>query len=402
MQAAVTPAGARTSAATRIQSVDLIRGAVMIVMALDHIREFFNRDAFLFNPEDLSRTTAALFFTRWITHFCAPVFVFFAGVSVYLASAKRPDRAAVSRHLVARGLWLILLEFTVLEVAWTFNFHYEAVLIQVIWTIGWSMIFLAALIWLPRRVVAALALAVIALHNLFDAVMPARFGSHAWIWNLLHVPGAVPVGHTMVFMLYPLIPWAAVLAAGWCFAPVLRIEDADRRRRILVRTGAALTAGFVAVRALDVYGDPLHWKWHSSAIVTLMDFLRVNKYPPSLDFLLMTLGPAILAMGLINGIRVSENNPLRVFGRVPMFYYIAHIYTFHAVAVLFAQLRYGHSGFFLHFPGLNRPPDWPKDYGYSLAETYLIWIGIVTLLYFPCRWWMHVKQRKRSWWLSYL
>jgi uncharacterized membrane protein len=402
MQAAATPAGARTSAATRIQSVDLVRGAVMIIMALDHIREFFNAQAFVFNPEDLSRTSAVFFFTRWITHFCAPVFVFFAGVSVYLASAKRPDRAAVSSHLIARGLWLIFLEFTVLELAWTFNFRYEAVFIQVIWAIGWAMILLAALIWLPRRLVAVLALAVIALHNTLDRIMPGRFGSYGWIWNLLHVPGAAPVGHTTVYMLYPLIPWIAVLAAGWCFGPVLRIEDGKRRRRILVRLGAGLTAGFIALRFANLYGDPRPWTAHSSTIITLMDFLRVNKYPPSLDFLLMTLGPAILILGLIDGIRVSENNPLRVFGRVPMFYYIAHIYTLHAVAVLFAQLRYGRSAFYFHFPGLNRPPDWPNGYGYSLAETYLVWLGIVTLLYFPCRWWMHVKQRKWSWWLSYL
>ena len=401
MQTAAEPASAAKRTGARIQSVDLLRGAVMIIMALDHIREFFNADAFIFNPEDLSRTTAILYFTRWITHFCAPVFVFFAGVSVYLSSSKRANRAAISRHLIARGLWLIFLEFTVLEVAWTFNFRYEVVLIQVIWTIGWSMIVLAGAIWLPRSVVAVLAVATIALHNLLDSVKPAQFGRFDWLWSLLHVPGMKQVGHTSVYMLYPLIPWIAVLAAGWCFGPILRMEG-ERRRRILLLLGSGLTAGFVALRSLDAYGDPLRWRWHSSAGVTALDFLRTNKYPPSLDFLLMTLGPAILIMGLIDRVQVSENNPLRVFGRVPMFYYLAHIYTLHAVAVLFAQLRYGRSDFFLYFPGLMRPPGWPAHYGYSLGETYLIWLGIVAALYLPCRWWMHLKQRSRSPWLSYL
>lgn len=391
-------------AKTRIQSVDLLRGLVMVIMAMDHVRDFFHADAYHFSPEDLTRTNGLLFFTRWMTHFCAPVFVFLSGVSVYLARTRWGDTAAVSRHLITRGLWLILLEWTVLEFWWTFNFRYELVVLQVIWVIGWSMVLLAGLIWLPRQAVAVGALTMIGLHNAFDGVAAARFGAWNWIWNLLHAPTLIPVGHTRILISYPLIPWVAVMAAGYCFAPVFE-WPVDRRRRFLVRLGAALTAAFFVFRMVNVYGDPQHWSVQRSFGVTVMSFLRTSKYPPSLIYLLMTLGPAILLLGLIDRVRVRETNPLRVFGRVPMFYYILHFYTIHALAELFSGIRYGRWDYFLHFPGalLGLPdPEFPKDWGYNLAQVYLIWFSIVVFLYFPCRWYLMVKQRSRSRWLSYL
>jgi uncharacterized membrane protein len=404
MQATAVAGTTAKSTAARIQSVDLLRGVVMVIMALDHTREFFNADAYHFSPEDLTQTNGLLFFTRWITHFCAPVFVFLAGVSVQLASGKRRALPAVSRHLVGRGLWLIFLEWTVLEVMWTFNFHYQMVMLQVIWVIGWSMIVLAGLVWLPRRAVAIFALGMMVLHNALDGVRPAAFGSLGWVWNVLHVPAAFPVGHTLIFVLYPLVPWIAVLAAGYCFGPILQMEEV-RRRRILIRLGGALTAAFFLLRLLNIYGDPQPWKAQSTATLTVISFFRTTKYPPSLEFLLMTLGPAILALGLIDRVRVPENHPFRVFGRVPMFYYIPHFYMIHAAALLVSGLRYGRWDYFLHFPGplLGMPdPGFPKDWGYNLAVVYLVWLTIVALLYFPCQWYMGVKQRSRFPWLSYL
>jgi uncharacterized membrane protein len=391
-------------ASSRIQSVDLLRGLVMAIMAIDHVRDFFHSAAYHFSPEDLRQTYGVLFFTRWITHFCAPVFVCLAGVSVYLASDHWGGKPAVSRHLVTRGLWLIVLEWTVFEFMWTFNFRYQLVVLQVIWVIGWSMIVLAGLIWLPRRVVAVLAVGMIALHNLTDGLSPERFGPAGLLWNVLHVPTVYPAGQTKIFILYPLVPWIAVMAAGYCLGPILRMQE-EQRRRVLMRLGLALTAAFLVVRFINVYGDPQPWAHQKTLGLTVMSFFRVSKYPPSLAYLLMTLGPALLFLGMMDRVRVSGNNPLRVFGRVPMFYYVLHFYLIHALALLFSRIRYGRWDYFLHFPGalLGLPdPGFPADWGYNLAVAYAIWLGVLVILYFPCRWYMGVKQRNRSPWLSYL
>jgi uncharacterized membrane protein len=266
------------------------------------------------------------------------------------------------------------------------------------------MIVLAGLIWLPRRVVAIFAVLMIVLHNTLDGVKATRFGDLGLLWNLLHAPTIFPVGHTMIFALYPLIPWVAVMAAGYCFGSVMQMEE-SRRRPLLLRLGVALTALFFVVRWLNVYGDPQPWAPQRDLTLTVISFFRTSKYPPSLDYLLMTLGPAILFLGLIDRVRVSEYNPLRVFGRVPMFYYLAHFYSLHALAVVLSGLRYGRWDYFLHFPGAftGMPdPGFPTDWGYSLGAVYVIWFLLVAALYFPCRWYMRVKQRSRSPWLSYL
>jgi len=381
----------------------MLRGLVIVIMALDHVRDFCMMAAEM-DPMTNPNVALGMFATRWITHFCAPVFVFLAGVSVYLSSARWGSKATVSRHLITRGIWLIFLEWTVLEFMWTFNFRYELVVLQVIWAIGWSMMLLAGLIWLPRRVVAVLAIATITLHNLLDGVSPAQFGAAGWLWNILHAPTVIRGSHTAIFVLYPLIPWIAVMAAGYCLGPVFQLSE-DRRRRLLVHLGLALTAAFFVVRLINIYGDPQPWEQQRTLTLTVMSFFRASKYPPSLVYLLMTLGPAILFLGLIDGVRVSANNAFRVFGRVPMFYYVPHFYLIHALAVLFSGLRYGRWDYFLHFPGalLGMPdPNFPADWGYNLAVTYAIWLGVLVLLYFPCRWYMGVKQRSRSPWLSYL
>ena len=375
----------------------------MIIMALDHVRDFFHAGAMRFSPEDLTQTTVLLFFTRWITHFCAPVFVFLAGTSAYLAT-RRKDPSTVGRFLVTRGLWLIVVEMTLVTWAVFFNLSYTFVIWQVIWAIGWSMIALSGLRQLPWGVLLAGSLAVIVGHNAFDGVQPEQFGSLGWLWKILHVgfsPIRLSEGHT-AFSVYPLVPWVAVMSAGYCFGRVMDQQPA-RRRRVLLTLGGALTIGFIVVRAVNSYGDPLPWMQQSHLMMTVLAFLRTTKYPPSLDFLLMTLGPAILALGLLDRTSVSARNPLLVFGRVPLFYYIVHWYVIHFVVLLLAWARYGQFDFVFNVPpSLPISTGYPSNYGYDLWVVYLIWAAIVCAMYFVCRWFAGVKANNQSPLLSYL
>jgi uncharacterized membrane protein len=387
-----------------VDSVDLLRGLVMVIMALDHVRDFFHADAQLFSPEDLTRTNGMLFFTRWITHFCAPVFVFLAGVSVHFLAPRRVSRSAVSRFLVTRGVWLIFLEWAVMPVAFSFNFSYRLVLVQVLWALGWSMIVLAGLIWLPRAWILTLALGMIAFHNAFDSVTAASFGNWGWLWSVLHAPSLFSAGGRQFFFLYPLIPWVGVMAAGYCLGPVIQMEAA-RRRRILFGLGTALTLAFLVLRWLNIYGDARRWAAQGDSVLTIVSFFNTTKYPPSLLYLLMTLGPALLVLALLDRVRVGSQNFFRVFGRVPMFYYLVHFFSIHALAVLLGGLRFGRWDFLFQFPGalLGLPAgDFPQNYGYNLAVVYLIWISLACAFYFPCRWYMNFHSRKHAAWLSYL
>ena len=388
----------------RIQSLDILRGLVMIVMALDHVRDFFHTGAQHFDPSDMSQTTPIVFFTRWITHFCAPTFMFLAGSSAYLQSRRGKSKSEVVSFLVSRGLWLVLLEFTlVLCLGWKMNFVYDQLFLAVIWALGVSMIVLAGLIFLLWRALLALSLAVIFLHNLFDGVTPARFGSFGWLWKILHVDAAIQISdHLTIFTKYPLIPWIFVMAAGYCFGRVMDLAS-EQRRRLLLRLGAALTAGFVVLRWSNLYGDMSQWSGQAGIAMTIASFLNVSKYPPSLLYLLMTLGPGIFNLGLLERVKVKDSNPLIVFGRVPLFYYLLHIPLIHGLAVLLAWFRYGSVDFMLkNPPALGGPTQgFPPDYGYSLAVTYLVWIGVILVLYPACKWFAALKQRNRSVVLSY-
>lgn len=382
-------------AAARLTSLDALRGAVMIVMALDHVRDFFHAGAMSFSPTDLTRTTTLLFFTRWITHFCAPVFAFAAGAGAYLWWQRSGrTRGDLARFLITRGLWLVLLEITVMR------FGYQGwagserpVFLLVFWSLGLSMIALAALAWIPLRALAALSIAVIALHNLTDG---AALGAS---WNFLHRQTATPVGGWTFISGYPLIPWIFVMSAGFCFGSILLMDEA-RRRKMLAGIGIALTAGFVVLRASNLYGDPAPW---TSGVLS---FLNTTKYPPSLVFLLMTLGPAILVLAWFDRFRFSDRNPLIVFGRVPLFYFVLHFYAAHLLTIVCAFVRYGGAASrfaFYPVPSMGGPRDlYPPDFGYSLAGTYLAWIVIVVALYPLCRWFAGVKARRRDWWLGYL
>jgi uncharacterized membrane protein len=363
----------------------------MIIMALDHTRDFFHSSAMFFQPDDLTRTTPALFFTRWITHFCAPVFMLAAGLSAFLLLDRGRTKLQLSRFLVSRGLWLVVLEVTAIRLALTFGSG--PVILTVLWALGWSMVCLALLVYLPVRVLAPLSVAVIALHNLADGVrLPSGF------WKFLHQPGAVQFGGTVVIVGYPLVPWFAVMAAGFCLGRVL-VMDVERRRRWLLAIGLAITIAFFIVRGINIYGDPQPWSGLSA-----LSFLRVTKYPPSLDFLLMTLGPALMLLSWFDRLRFSPNNPLIVFGRTPLFYFIVHLFVIHGLAVLFALIRYGHAGFMLTpLPSMGGSLKiYPPDFGFSLAVVYVVWFAVVALMYPACLWFARLKARRGDWWLSYL
>jgi uncharacterized membrane protein len=396
----ITTPGVRT----RLQSIDILRGAIMIIMALDHVRDYLSTDAQRFAADDLTRTTAALFLTRWITHFCAPTFMFLAGTSAFLWQQRGRTRSELSRFLITRGIWLIFLELTVVRLSFFFTFDYSVVVLLVFWAIGGSMIALAGLIHLPPRVLLVVSIAMIVLHNLLDGMKAAQFGGMAWMWNLLHQPGAFQLGQHTILAGYPLVPWIGVMSAGYCFGQ-LYLLDPERRRQILFRLGSAITIAFFVVRAANIYGDPRPWAMQKSGVFTAFSFLNCVKYPPSLDFLLMTLGPAILVLALIEHVRVGPKHPLLVFGRVPMFYFVLHLPLIHGLAAVLAGIRYGDPWFLIkhQLPTLAGPsPGFPADYGYNLLTCYLFWILIVAILYFPCRWFADLRSRRKDGWLSYL
>ena len=391
----------------RIASLDIVRGVVMVVMALDHVRWFLS-DA-RFDPTDLSQTTVALFATRWVTHFVAPSFVFLAGTGAFLHGGRGADRRALSRFLWTRGLWLIVIEMTVVRFGWTFNVDYRHYLLGgVIWMIGWCMIGLAALVWLPTRVVGAIGLAMIVGHNTLDWIIPAvgpslRTSPLLPLWQVLYLGGPVRLAHggPTLAVLFVLVPWVGVMAVGYAFGPVTQMS-ADQRHRRCLAIGLAAIVVFFVLRTLNVYGDPTPWTRQSSLAFTVLSFLNTEKYPPSLLFLLMTLGPMIALLPVAERVRGHGAAVLTTFGRVPFWFYVLHIPVIHLCAVGLALLRYG----FLipwmtaNHPMMAGPP--PAGYGYGLPMVYLVTLFVVTLLYPACRWMAGIKSRRRDPWLSYL
>jgi uncharacterized membrane protein len=395
------------NSAPRLTSVDALRGLVMVIMALDHTRDFFHAGAMTFSPEDLSQTTPILFFTRWVTHICAPVFLFTSGMGAFLR-LQRPGatKAQLSRFLWTRGLWLILIELTVMRLGFNFSFTMQyPVLLLVLWALGISMIALAALIYLPLRVLAGVSVAVILLHNAFDSVQASQFGSLAGVWNALHQPGVVLLAGVPVIVGYPVMPWVAVMAAGFCAGTIL-LREPQERRRLLTTWGTVLIVAFVVVRAVNVYGDPAPWSSQPSPMFTLLSFLRTTKYPPSLAFLLMTIGPALLLLAWFDRRELDRRHPLVIVGRVPFFYYVTHFWALHLLAACMAWLKYGAASFpylLAPVPSMGGPRDlFPPDFGYSLWVVYLVWVGIVAAVYPLCRWFAGFKARRRDWWLSYV
>ena len=386
----------------RLTSIDLLRGLVIVIMALDHAREYLHGPAMLFPPEDLARTTAAIFMTRWVTHICAPVFMFCAGLAAFFWHDRHGATMSVSRFLATRGLWLLVLEVTLVRLGFFFNFDYSTVFLIVFWALGMSMIALALLVHLPYGVLVGISIGMVALHHLGDGVRAASFGSAAWIWNLLHQPGLIQTPGPTLIVAYPLVPWMGVMAAGYCAGRIYRLPP-DRRARFLVVLGVVLTGVFIGLRALNGYGDPRPWVSQPDPVFTVLSFLNTSKYPPSLLFLLMTLGPAITLLGLMDGARPSERHPLLVFGRVPLFFFLLHIPLIHACARGLNWLRYGAQPFvFMPPPTMGTPRNlFPDDYGWNLAVTYGVWITVIAVLYPVCLWFARVRGR-RSRWASYL
>jgi uncharacterized membrane protein len=376
----------------RDASIDLVRGAVMVLMALDHARDFIGDNSR--DPLDLATTTVPLFFTRWVTHFCAPVFVLLAGLSAYVAGRSRSPRDAATL-LLTRGLWLVVLELTVVRFGWLFNVNYRFTFVQVIWAIGWSMVALALLSRLGARACLAFGAAMIVGHDLFDPVTAQRFGSAGWLWHVLHQPGRLePFAGHRVYIAYPLVPWIGVMAVGFGLGPWMELPLAERRR-LLLRTGAALTAGFVALRALNVYGDPHPWTTQARAGFTALSFLDCAKYPPSLLYLLMTLGPALLVWGALTGRDLARARPVVTFGRVPLFYYVLHLPLLHAMAGAWLFARGGTAA--IEAAHASR-----VGTGGSLPLVYAAWLAALALLWPLCKWFDAVKTRHRgAWWTHY-
>jgi uncharacterized membrane protein len=390
------PSGAGTlpASAARLDSVDLVRGAVMVLMALDHVRDYLGPQV---NPEDLGSAPPALFLTRWVTHFCAPTFVFLAGVGAYLRGARGTSRPELAWFLLTRGLWLVALEFTLVYWAWSFSLDYRFTVAEVIWAIGVSMVALSGLVFLPAWAVGLVGVAILVGHNLLDGVRGADLGPAGWLWDLLHTRrGFEPLPGYTFFVAYPLLPWFGVLAAGYGFGALLGGDPARRRARLL-GLGLGMTLAFVALRALNGYGDPRHWSVQGDGLRTLMAFLNCEKYPPSLLFVLMTLGPAVLALALADRVPGPLAGPLVTFGRVPLFYFLLHFLLIHSLAVGLALARYGRADWLF-----GNLPGGPPDYAYGLPGVYLLWVCCVALLYPACRWFAGVKRRHPGGLLSYL
>lgn len=379
----------------RIASLDVIRGAVMVLMAIDHVR--------VFSALPAGGPTPGIFFTRWITHFCAPAFVFLAGTGAFLHGRKLGNRATLSRFLLVRGVWLVLLELTFLRVAWTFNLDYRHyVLAGVIWAIGWCMILLAGLVHLPLFAVATLGAAIVAGHNLLDpSISKLIAGAHAsatpWLWSVLYL-GPLAIGRDSgpFVVLYSLVPWIGVMALGYAFGAVMTMTP-EQRRRVSLCLGFGAIVAFVVLRAARMYGDPRPWNG-----VSALQFLNTTKYPASLQFLLMTLGPMVALVPLLERARGRLARALVVFGRVPLFYYVLHIPLIHALACLVSLVRLGRMDAWLFENHPMMAPPALAGYVWSLPLLYAVTAAAVAILYFPCRWYGALKARHREAWLQLL
>lgn len=389
MTAASAPAATRA----RVASIDVVRGLAVVLMALDHTRDYTT--ALRFQPEDLSQTALAVFLTRWVTHFCAPTFVFLAGVGIGLAARRQPA-AAMRQFLVTRGLWLLVLELVVTPIGWQFGFEPLPAFALVLWALGWSMIVMAALAGLPRPALAVLGAIVIAGHNLTDGVRPDAFGAFAPLWHALHVPGFLWPGG--IFIGYPLLPWLGVMMLGVAAADVWA-WDGERRRRLLTTAGATSLAVFVLLRAMNGYGNPAPWRPQATTSLTVVAFLNVLKYPPSLQFLLMTLGLTALALAVAERAPGAIARRLTTYGRVPLFFYVAHIFVVHAVAVLVA---FAQSGEWRRIQVVTHPEAIPPWFGLSLPGVYVAWACVVALMYWPCRAVDQRKSTRAEWWWRYV
>jgi uncharacterized membrane protein len=387
----------------RITSIDILRGLVMIIMALDHTRDFFHQTAMTADPLDPSTTTPALYFTRWITHFCAPVFVFLSGVSAYLSSLKK-SKTEASLFLIKRGLWLMLVEVTLVTFGITFNPFFNVLILQVIWAIGCSMVLLGIFSRISAQVVLITGILLFFGHNILDLVTLPATGAAGNAWTILfRASGAIiPLGENhFLGDFYAILPWTGVMMMGYSIGHWFKKDfPAAKRKKFLLTSGSLLITLFILLRLTNVYGNPTAFKSGDGFIYNLLAFLNTNKYPPSLQYLSMTLGPACILLAVLENVHAKWSKVVSVYGSVPFFYYIFHFYLLHIILVIvfFAS---GHTSSEIvdpRLPFLFRP----RQFGYGLGIVYTIWLSVVILLYFPCRWFSKYKKTHDQWWLRYL
>lgn len=388
---------------SRIESIDILRGVVMVIMALDHVRDYFHYGSFFSDPTNLETTTPFLFFTRFITHYCAPVFIFLAGTSAFLYGRKK-TKPELFKFLFTRGIWLILLEITINNLIWKFDISYSRLILQVIWAIGFSMIILSFLIYLSRKSLLIIGFVIVLGHNALDGIVLNGTSFKSIIWYILHQVNFIPYANGKdIGVFYPVLPWIGIMILGYCFGKLYTKEfDVKVRKKWLLKLGISATVLFFIIRGINVYGDLVPWSIQDTNTKTILSFFNVTKYPPSLVYSLITLGPALL---FLYGIETAKNKItdfFLVFGRVPFFYYFIHVFVIHILAILGILIFGGNwknmiltKEVFVNTSLIN--------YGYSLFVVYLVWIGVIVLLYFPSRKYMIYKaNNKDKWWLSYL
>ncbi|MGE5521649.1 MAG: DUF1624 domain-containing protein [Candidatus Dadabacteria bacterium] len=387
----------------RVESIDLLRGLVMIIMALDHTRDFFFTNGMFQDPTNLATTTPVLFFTRWITHFCAPVFVFLAGTSAWFQK-KRKSKAELSAFLIKRGLWLVLIELVVLTFAMTFNTDYRVFILQTLWAIGTSMIILGLMLWLPYNIILITGLLIVLGHNTLDFYEAQHANQPTSVlYHFLHQPyrWKLMPGHN-VSIQYPFLPWAGLMMLGYCFGRLFSAYAAAQRKKMLKWAGFGILGFFIALRATNFYGDPEHWHTQKNALFTVFSFINTEKYPPSLLYICMTIGPALLFVAYFDKMKNRLTEMITVYGRVPFFYYILHFFMIHTLCMILFLGR-GHTW----AEGAHKPPGTGplftiKGEGYSLPIVYLIWLLVVISLYPLCKWFSEYKKTHSQWWVSYL
>lgn len=405
MPAEVTRPAATLAPGTRLQTLDILRGLVIVIMALDHIRDYTHDSGWAYDALDFRTTSLIVYLSRWITHFCAPTFVFLAGVSIWLQAAKGKDTARLSGFLVRRGLWIVVLEVTVISFGWSFAIPYMPFL-QVMWGIGVCMLGMAALVWLPRRAVLTLGASLVILHNLLDPIQARTLGGFGPAWMILHEGGVLMQnGQPFALAFYPLLPWFGIMALGYGLGFVFLSPHRDR---LLLRLGLGMLAVFAILRGLHGYGDPLPWAGRATLLQTAMNFFNLQKYPPSLLYVCATLGPVLLLARFLSRCEPKTlDGPaaqfFRTFGSVPMMAYLAHLYIMHLLA--FAMHAFaGHrlEGMTNTMANFFFNPEVFKGTGFPLPAVFLAWAVVIALVYPICRWWTGVKRRRSDWWLSYL
>lgn len=383
----------------RFEALDVLRGLTIIIMALDHSRHFFALGYVYFDPMNIELTNLSVFFTRWVTHFAAPVFIFLAGIGLFFASARR-TKSELAYLAISRGLWLIFLELTLVLFFWTFlpDFIYHPK-VAVLFAIGVSMIVMGLLIYLPKPLIAVIAVSMVMGHNLLDTITPAYFASYDWVWKLLHAPGDFYIGEIHARVIYPFIPWIGVMALGYLFGPVTKLPRVERKK-IFLFTGIVLLLSGLILRSTNLYGDPQIWMSYDSYESTIMSFFNFTKYPASLIFLTTFIGISMILMNLFDRDLGRWANPLREIGQVPFFFYVLHIPLLHVGAILLALYSFGDASWLYGAPVAHSPQS--LSYGYELLPTFAGWIVVILVLYYPSKWFANLKKRRKDWWLSYL